>query len=190
MTRSLFFCCIQYIFQCGIFISIFWNYSEIQHKKMKMLILKSNTLKSVENTQNVKHQITLTKNIFVTSLFDCWDDGKYCLKHSFIVDKCFYFYFPLYTIVTSKGRFGLVAVILAAPGQKMVNLSYRAGVISKCHDFDWLLAGGAAPGVQKGKKQRRRRQPWGDPALMTAENEMCLPNLCFSPVTQEACDWW
>lgn len=84
MTRSHFFCCIQYIFQCGIFISISWNYSEIQHKKMKMLI------------QNVKHQITLPKNIFVTSLFDCWDDGKCCLKHSFIGDKCFFFIF-LYT---------------------------------------------------------------------------------------------
>lgn len=39
-------------------------------------------------------------------------------------------------IVTSKCRYGRVPVVLAAPGQKMVNLSYRDGVISECHEPD------------------------------------------------------
>lgn len=185
MIKRLFFWCPQHF-------SMAMGYSH-QHSpklltnwtnKIKIIDLnKTNIIKShgvwkyseskIFRMRNLKHQ-------------------KECLKHISALRTTFlvfnftdnHIYMSLDMIVTSKCRYGRVPVILAAPGQKMVNLSYRDGVISECHEPDWLVAGGAAPGVKRWKSRGEEHSLEGNRCWWLGSRDVFAQPV-LSPVRQE-----
>lgn len=107
-------------------------------QKMKWLILTTNTIKwhSVWNTRNLKQPIA---KLWLLRLWERVFQTQFCCRSTFF---CLYFVLLTVTCVCcfTHDWFGLVPVIVAAPGQKMVNLPYTgvssANVVTLT---DWWL---------------------------------------------------